>query len=418
MKLLIHVLMLLFVILFAACTDDASDGSVVSYEERQRELDSLAAIAIADTVTCTIYSLGLENVALPIIIKDFDLMHPAMENFDSRRPYTLPSQDRQCGQLPGDTLYVTQALLDWSESVYGVQPRMDLLGKQMMFGDYGTVSDPVERVLQYYSKNDSAKLWNEVVAVSKGMVDSTLPRYFADDTEANKWTETPKLRDFRCDNIGFSEWFTGYISDENYIVESSLDFAKSSKQGKTGKRLFYYHSDSTDGFFPLDKPEFYDNIGINNGGPQSFNFWCPPPFMQKPGIVDQESPPNEPELCTQFWATFDPELGTSPLVAGHPRARNYHFTVKGYYPFVYRGGEQAFFASSNDLWVFVDGRLQLDLGGTHPRAEGIIDMDSLASKYGWEKNTLHDLHYFKAERQSNETGFALGMDLDIVVPCE
>ena len=96
----------------------------------------------------------------------------------------------------------------------------------------------------------------------------------------------------------------------------------------------------------------------------------------------------------------------------------------GYAPFKYRkdAGKVFEFTSQGDLWVFVDGVLVLDLGGTHQPAYGKVDLKSLASEGlgchaddpleaycegrvddsgAWKDGSWHHLHVFYADRSTD-----------------
>jgi fibro-slime domain-containing protein len=54
--------------------------------------------------------------------------------------------------------------------------------------------------------------------------------------------------------------------------------------------------------------------------------------------------------------------------------RNYYFTTEARYLFRYVGGETLKFHGDDDVWVYVNGKLVLDIGATHERLEGTVTL--------------------------------------------
>lgn len=79
---------------------------------------------------------------------------------------------------------------------------------------------------------------------------------------------------------------------------------------------------------------------------------------------------------------------------------NYHFTVEGSTTFDYVGGEVFSFSGDDDMWVFVNRRLAIDLGGLHETKGAVIVMDKEAAKLGMSIGNNYPLHFFFAERHT------------------
>ncbi len=73
---------------------------------------------------------------------------------------------------------------------------------------------------------------------------------------------------------------------------------------------------------------------------------------------------------------------------------NFHFTMEFHQRFVYEGDEILSFGGDDDIWVFVDDRLVIDLGGAHFRDSTTVTLDSLGLVVG----KVYRLSLYFAER--------------------
>jgi fibro-slime domain-containing protein len=69
---------------------------------------------------------------------------------------------------------------------------------------------------------------------------------------------------------------------------------------------------------------------------------------------------------------FIPTLDAAAVCCNH----NFSFTTETRFWFEYGGGETFDFSGDDDVWVFVNNRLILDLGGLHPRITGSFTLDA------------------------------------------
>ncbi len=98
-------------------------------------------------------------------------------------------------------------------------------------------------------------------------------------------------------------------------------------------------------------------------------------------------------------------------VFGH----NFHFTTELHATFRYRGGEIFSFTGDDDVWVFVNGKLALDLGGVHGVESATIDFDGQAGRLGIRTGNVYTLDVFHAERHTTASNFRIQTSIDCLV---
>lgn len=98
------------------------------------------------------------------------------------------------------------------------------------------------------------------------------------------------------------------------------------------------------------------------------------------------------------------------------RVHNFHFTSELHARFRYRGGELVRFHGDDDLWLFVNGRLALDLGGVHEAAAGEVALDEHAEAWQLRVGGVYALAIFHAERHTEQSVFRLETNIDCFEP--
>jgi fibro-slime domain-containing protein len=101
-----------------------------------------------------------------------------------------------------------------------------------------------------------------------------------------------------------------------------------------------------------------------------------------------------------------------------PAPNNNHdfgFTMEFHARFTYfKGRNQVFkFRGDDDVWVFVNGKKAIDLGGIHPSQDAAFNLDSIAATHGLKDSLVYPLDFFFAERHTTTSMLRISTTLEL-----
>jgi len=201
------------------------------------------------------------------------------------------------------------------------------------------------------------------------------------------------LRDFKGKNEpGGHDDFEGVTGDDRGIVEDTL--------GADGKPV-YRGSPTTP----------------TTNGKAGFDEW----FRDTPGKNLRVLYTLPAQIDAQSGRTVFDSAAFFPLdgnAAGYGItpgfAHDYHFTYELHTEFSYTGGEVFKFRGDDDVWVFINKKQVVDLGGVHVAQEATVDLDQEAARLGVVKGQTYSFDFFFAERHTTESNFRVETTLKFV----
>jgi fibro-slime domain-containing protein len=135
-------------------------------------------------------------------------------------------------------------------------------------------------------------------------------------------------------------------------------------------------------------------------------------------LDDQKKDPNDPwieaKIPKQYGYAWEWEDQIVPVLgAAHvegKKTHNFHFTTQVTHWFKYdaKTTPRLDFTGDDDVWVFVNDKLALDLGGVHQPVDGTVNLNTTtAASLGLSDGKVYKLNIFHVERKKESSSFRL-----------
>ena len=166
---------------------------------------------------------------------------------------------------------------------------------------------------------------------------------------------------------------------------------------------------------PVYNPEYAaTGTGTTTGAANFYNWFNTDPNkainLASPYTLEFVESPTQPGLYIfdqSFFPIDGQSFGNEPVPGATHPDHNYHFTFELATEFVYNGGETFTFAGDDDVWVYINGKRVIDLGGVHSKLTATVELDTL----GLEKGKVYPLNFFFAERHIVDSNFRIDTTL-------
>jgi fibro-slime domain-containing protein len=158
-----------------------------------------------------------------------------------------------------------------------------------------------------------------------------------------------------------------------------------------------------------ETPTFaHDSGTVTVTGPETFADW----YHDVPGVnvtipykIQLTPSPSKPGFyqygSMNFFPLDDEPRGFGDEGQGH----DFDFTLATKFNFHYLGGEVFRFTGDDDLWIFINRHLAIDLGGLHEVKTDEVYLDQHADELQITRGGTYELHLFFAERHVISSDF-------------
>jgi len=248
------------------------------------------------------------------------------------------------------------------------------------------------------------------------MLERTLPRGFTKETAHGGWKVLGPLADFQeptenaCKNV-----LRAIVRD---FKQAHVDFGEQKPpKGSPMQPGLYQNQVSL--VLPADRKPLINSSRVMGIIDRFEDWFANVDGVNVPYVVDfwLEPSASKPNYFVFDSSSFFPLDAVNSAPEDRQKdstetPRNFLFTTELHTAFRYNGTEEFNFRGDDDVFVFINHKLAVDIGGIHGPLEGNVNLASQATALGLEVGKVYNLDLFQAERNPTGSNFRIETSLD------
>ncbi|MEM7624277.1 MAG: fibro-slime domain-containing protein [Planctomycetota bacterium] len=241
----------------------------------------------------------------------------------------------------------------------------------------------------------------------------------ATDSTPNSIVLEGTLRDFKVSHPDMQHEHKSFGVRKN-LVEAELDGGIG-----VGKPVLNTSTDYSKGM--ITSPDTFDqwfrNVeGVNKALPYAITL---EPLPGSPGVFFYAREKQSSDPAERYFFPLD-DFGSDVCwddkIDASTGTHNFYFTYELRTLFSYTSRDRRDdpsqdlefkFVGDDDVWVFINGKLAVDIGGVHGQSSGEVNLDEQAAALGLEPDGVYELVLFFAERHTTQSNFRIETTLKL-----